>query len=246
MKPVSIVIITLNEQKRISRLLSDLVVQNYRNFEVIVVDSASDDLTVKIAKTYEPHLPSLRVHNMGTRGVSLGRNTGVKLAQHDRVLFLDADTRLEPNFLAQAMKDINQRQLDVAGVYRNVQKAPLKFKAGYGVFNAGLFLSQFFFPTAVGACLFSTKTVHQKIGGFDEEIELCEDCDYVKRAAKISRYRMLSHDIAFEFDPRRLVQDGYLSTGALYLRANVRRLILGEMHNQEIPYPFGHYREQSR
>lgn len=246
MKPVSIVIITLNEQKRISRLLSDLVVQNYRNFEVIVVDSASDDLTVKIANTYAPHLPNLRVHSMEKRGVSLGRNTGAKLAQYDRLLFLDADTRLEPDFLASAMKDLDKRNLDVAGVYRNVNKAPLKYKAGYGVFNAGLFLSQFFFPTAVGACLFSTKQTHRDIGGFDEEIELCEDCDYAKRAAKVARYRMLSHTISFEFDPRRLIQDGYLSTGALYLRANIRRLILGEMHNREIPYPFGHYSEQSR
>lgn len=98
MNPISIVIITLNEEKRIGRLLEDLTKQTHQNFEVIVVDSNSEDSTREVAQAYESALPELTVHHMDTRGVSLGRNTGAELAKYERILFLDADVRLPSDF----------------------------------------------------------------------------------------------------------------------------------------------------
>ncbi|MDN3698496.1 glycosyltransferase [Vibrio genomosp. F6] len=241
MNPISIVVITLNEEKRIGRLMDDLSKQSHRDFEVIVVDSNSDDSTCDVAAAYESSLPELSIHKMSTRGVSLGRNTGASLAKHERLLFLDADVRLSSDFLAMAIAQLNERKLEVAGVYMGSKNLPLLHKAGYAMFNGGLFITQFFFPTAVGACIFSTKRVHQALEGFDENITLCEDCDYVKRASKTWRFRFLS--LRFEFDPRRLDQDGLFKMGLTYLKANVRRFFIGEMRNNEMEYKFGHYSE---
>ncbi|NOH29997.1 glycosyltransferase family 2 protein [Vibrio mediterranei] len=242
MKPLSIVIITLNEEKRIARLLSDLSCQTYQNFEVIVVDSSSDDRTCEVAEKYRPALPELTVHTMETRGVSLGRNTGAKLAKHERLLFLDADVRLDKDFIEKAMTKLDEEKLEVAGIYMGSRKLAPAYKAGYGLFNAGLFTTQFFFPTAVGACIFSTKRAHDEIGGFDESIVLCEDCNYVKKAAKTWRFRFLP--LSFQFDPRRLEQDGFFKMGFTYFKANVRRFFFGEMRNNEMEYKFGHYQQQ--
>ncbi|MFA0413880.1 glycosyltransferase family 2 protein [Vibrio renipiscarius] len=244
MKPISIVVITLNEEKRISRLLEDLSQQTHQQFEVIVVDSNSDDNTVEVAQAYQNALPDLTVHKMDRRGVSLGRNTGANLAKHERLLFLDADVRLTSAFLTLAIEQLERKQLEVAGVYMGAKDLPLVHKLGYGLFNLGLFITQFTFPTAVGACIFSSKNVHQRIGGFDEQITLCEDCDYVKRAGKTWRFRFLN--LTFGFDPRRLDQDGTFKMGATYLRANVRRFFFGEMRNNEMEYKFDHYRDQQR
>ncbi|OBS94879.1 glycosyl transferase [Vibrio cyclitrophicus] len=242
MEPVSIIVITLNEEKCIGRLMEKLSVQTHQEFEVIVVDSNSEDNTREVAQAYESALPNLTVHHMETRGVSLGRNTGASLAQYNRILFLDADVSLPRNFLAKALYELDEKKLEVAGVYMSSKGLPLVHKFGYGVFNAGLFATQFFFPTAIGACIFSTKRVHDEIGGFDEEIVLCEDCDYVKRASKTWRFRFLN--MTFGFDPRRLDQDGVVKTGSTYLKANVRRFFKGEMRNNEMNYKFGHYKEQ--
>ncbi|RTZ16720.1 glycosyltransferase [Vibrio aquaticus] len=242
MSPVSIVVITLNEEKRIGRLMEDLSKQTHKEFEVIVVDSNSDDATREVVAAYESSLPALTVHKMETRGVSLGRNTGASLAKHERLLFLDADVQLDPTFLANAVSQLDQKQLEVAGVYMGAKDLPLVHKFGYGLFNLGLFTTQFVFPTAVGACIFSTKRVHEQLNGFDEEIVLCEDCDYVKRASKTWRFRFLP--LTFGFDPRRLDQDGVFKMGATYLKANLRRLFFGEMRNNEMEYKFGHYKEQ--
>ncbi len=237
--PISIVIITLNEAQRIARLLNDLCEQTQQDFEVIVVDSNSEDDTCAIAERFSQRLPRLTVHRMTERGVCLGRNTGAQLAGYERLLFLDADVRLPPDFLAEATGALSEQQLDVAGVYLSAEGLSKHFVIGYKIFNAGIFISQFIFPTAIGACIFSTKTLHQALGGFDTTITLCEDCDYVNRATKFTRFRMLP--MSFSFDPRRLKQDGFLKTAHKYLHANLHRLFIGEIRNQKIPYEFGHY-----
>lgn len=242
MESVSIVVITLNEEKRIGRLMEDLSNQTHKEFEVIVVDSNSEDSTCEVAAAYEASLPALHIHKMDTRGVSLGRNTGAALAKHERILFLDADVRLAPTFLTDAITQLQSKQLEVAGVYMGATDLPVVHKLGYGLFNLGLFVTQFVFPTAVGACIFSTKQVHQKLNGFDEQIVLCEDCDYVKRASKTWRFRFLN--LTFDFDPRRLDQDGTFKMGFTYLKANIRRFLFGEMRNNEMEYKFGHYKQQ--
>lgn len=242
MSKLSVVVITLNEEKRIGRLLDDLSKQHLKDFEVIVVDSNSEDATCDVVSSYESALPKLRTIKMDTRGVSLGRNTGANAAQYERLLFLDADVRLTPDFLSKAVAKLEQSGLEVAGVYMGAKSLRMMHKLGYSLFNLGLFVTQFSFPTAVGACIFSTRRVHQSIGGFDEEIVLCEDCDYVNRASKTWRFRFLN--MTFDFDPRRLDQDGTFTMGLTYLRANIRRLFLGEMRNNEMKYQFGHYNEQ--
>lgn len=244
MTPISIVIITLNEAERIGNILSDLAKQSYQAFEVIVVDSNSDDHTCQIAEGFGEQLPALTVHKMSKRGVSLGRNTGATLAKYERLLFLDADVRLDHDFLKKATHVLDNKSLKVAGVYMNAEQLQPWFKVGYQLFNAGIFVSQFFSPTAVGACIFSSQSIHKQIGGFDESITLCEDCDYVNRAKKITRYQMLP--LTFRFDPRRLQQDGFFNTGFKYLHANIHRMFIGEIRDHKIRYQFGHYDPQKK
>ena len=85
----SIVIITLNEERNIANLLDDLCRQSHKDFEVIVVDSASTDTTVETAQKFADRL-DLKTIVMDGRGTSLGRNTGAENARYERLLFLDA------------------------------------------------------------------------------------------------------------------------------------------------------------
>lgn len=237
--PISVVIITLNESKNIANLLDDLVAQTYPHFEVIVVDSRSDDNTVEIAQGYQDRL-DLRTIVMEDRGASLGRNTGADNARYERILFLDADVRIEADFLAKAEKALREKRLLVSAGRMTTQDPSRLVRLGIKAFDVGMLLTQYHFPTCTGACIFSTRTVHKMIGGFDPQITLCEDCDYVNRAAKSFTFRMLP--VFFDFNTRRLNQDGLIKMGYLYLKANTLRLFKGELRNNEIHYPFGHYK----
>jgi glycosyltransferase involved in cell wall biosynthesis len=71
MKNLSIVIITLNEELVIKRLLNNLLNQTYKNFEVIIVDSNSNDNTQKYATEFKNKFQEFEFIKMQNRGVSL-------------------------------------------------------------------------------------------------------------------------------------------------------------------------------
>lgn len=236
--PLSVVIITLNESQNIGNILNDLTAQSYKNFEVLVVDSNSDDNTVDIARSYQDRL-DLRTVVMQNRGHSLGRNTGAEHAKYERIVFFDADVRIAPDFLEKALQALIKRRLLVGAGRMTSTEPRLLNRIGVRLFDLGMVATQYTFPTCTGACIFSTKSVHQMLGGFDTQITLCEDCDYVNRASKTVKFRMLP--VFFEFNTRRLNQDGLFKMGYVYLKANTLRMWRGELRNNEIHYPFGHY-----
>jgi glycosyltransferase involved in cell wall biosynthesis len=239
---LAVIVITLNEEKQLPNLLQDLRNQSWQNFEVIHVDSNSDDDTVAVSERWADQFSDYQIIEMPERGVSLGRNTGAKAARAQRLLFLDADTRLKTDFIKKSIFDIARRNLDVGIVCMDSQGLPWHHSLGSRLFNLGIHLTSSFYPTAVGACLFSTQDMHQKISGFDLRITLCEDCNYVLKAHKQNRESVGIIRPKFNFNYRRLEQDGTLTTGVKYLHANIRRFFCGELYNNEIDYPFGHYK----
>jgi len=75
-------------------LLESLKQQEYRDFEVIVVDS-SEDRTPEIASEYS----FVKVVKAPPRGANLARNIGVKLARGDIIAFTDGDCRVPRDWL---------------------------------------------------------------------------------------------------------------------------------------------------
>lgn len=238
---LSIVIITLDEECCLPRLLGDLAAQSYGDYEIIHVDSRSEDATVEISKDHAGRFPRYRIIEMTERGVSLARNTGAAAAVGERILFLDADTRLSPTFIEDSLRELDADEAEIGIVLMSAEGLRWPYKLGFAFFNLGICMTRPVFPTAIGACLFSTPRLHVAIGGFDVAIGLCEDCDYVLRASHCPAVTLAILKPRFQFDPRRLRQDGFAATGLIYLRANLRRFFRGELRNQEIPYRFGHY-----
>ena len=237
---VSVIIITLNEECNLPRILGDLDRQTTRDFEVIVADSNSEDATVAVARSFMDRLP-LRVVEMSGKGVSLGRNTGASQAKYERLLFLDADTRFDADFLDNSLNQLEARGLHIGGVYLKCGESFSLLSAGMRLFNLGQWLFQRVFPMATGACLFSTRMAHEKLGGFDEAIVLCEDCDYIRRAVKEKGLRFGMVRQKYFFNTRRLEKDGVLRMGFIYLRANFHRLFFGELYGNPFSYRFDHY-----
>ena len=96
----SIIIPTLNEQKYLPNLLTDLSKQTYQDFEVIIADGHSEDKTVAKATKLAAKLPSLKIINSDIRQVCTQRNLGAKKSRAATLVFMDADNRIPPNFLS--------------------------------------------------------------------------------------------------------------------------------------------------
>src|SRR3989344_4297945 len=93
----SVIIHTLNEQEYLPKLLKDLRNQQEKNFEVIIVDGASEDKTKKEALKFV-HILKLRFFDNKRKNVSWQRNFGAQKATGKYLVFLDADCRIKPSF----------------------------------------------------------------------------------------------------------------------------------------------------
>jgi len=95
----SIVIPVYNRPREIRRALRSCQAQSYREFEVLVIDDASTDGTCEAAQACSDGRISVVRHNHN-RGVCAARNTGVRRAHGEWIVFLDSDDEFLPDALA--------------------------------------------------------------------------------------------------------------------------------------------------
>lgn len=88
MLPVSVCIIAKNEEKYIGECLRRL---SRYDWEIVVVDTGSDDRTVEIARSYTPHV----YHFDWINDFSAARNYSISKANNDYILAVDCDEYLE-------------------------------------------------------------------------------------------------------------------------------------------------------
>ena len=94
---ISVVIPLYNKEASIAQSLKSVLSQEYDDFEVVIVDDGSTDGSVGVVEAIND--PRIRLIKQENGGPSKARNTGVKNAKGEWILFLDADDELEPDAL---------------------------------------------------------------------------------------------------------------------------------------------------
>lgn len=226
---LSIIIPTLNEEKYLPLLLKEIKKQNFDGGEVIVADAGSVDKTVEIAKSF-----GCKVVPGGLP--AKGRNEGAKIAQGDIFLFMDADNIYLPeNFLKNLLEEFEKRKLDVASfpIYPNGNGFD---KFAYKIYNSFVQLIQRFSAYATNSVLVR-KNIHQKIGGFDEEIKIAEDHFYAKTARNFGKFGFIKTQPVLT-STRRFEKDGRLKTYLKYLIAGIYMFFFGPIKKDIFKYRF--------
>ncbi len=241
----SIIIPCLNEELYIGKLLECLVAQTFTDFEVVVVDGFSEDKTVEIVSRYIKNEKgiSIRIVEADKRGVSHQRNLGAQSATNNRLLFLDADVQVKENFLAQTIGEIDKRNLELATVQFKPMSVRVEDKFMYSIGNSYISLLQYIEPVSLGWCIFSTKKVHNLIGGFDEALSLAEDYNYVVKAAECGiKLKVLKKGVVY-ISVRRLSDEGRLNFIKKAVLSEALRFMKGKVEKNKIPYEFGKFKE---
>lgn len=91
---VSIVIATYNSEKTVARTLESIAGQDFRSFEVVVVDGLSRDRTGEIVNGFKSKLPQLSFISERDSGIYDALNKGIKAANGTWVYFLGSDDSL--------------------------------------------------------------------------------------------------------------------------------------------------------
>jgi len=184
---VSVIVPIYNVEATLPTTVPSWLVQNHA--ELLLVDDGSTDGTGKVLESLTRGCDAARIlRHERNRGRAAARNTGIRAASGDVLLFLDADMRPEPDFVRQHA--LLHRDEEVIGVVSepvleglNPQDPYHRYlESGRGAerVNPGLPLAFKYF--IIGYTSVKTAAVHA-VGSFDERFTYGEDLDFAYRLA---------------------------------------------------------------
>ncbi|MDE3737577.1 glycosyltransferase family 2 protein [Pseudomonas resinovorans] len=210
---VSVVIPCYNYARFLTRTVDCLRQQSYENWEAIIVDDGSIDGTETVASGLMAEDPRVRYVHQSNAGTSAAKNTGIRLAQGDLILFLDADDLITPDklrahvehfennphidisysrfrYFEEMYEDRLFTKLDLSSTKEWSKVINGRYEVALPVFLRGNNM-------AIHAAVVR-KTLVEKVGLFDVEMRALEDWDYWLRCILHGAY------IAFLDSPQAL------------------------------------------
>ncbi|WP_272676975.1 glycosyltransferase family 2 protein [Providencia huaxiensis] len=104
---ISVIIPVYNVEKYIEKSITSVKEQIYHNFEAIIINDGSTDNSILIAQKIIENDNRFVILNKENGGLSSARNLGINTSIGEFITFLDSDDYLEPSFLYDMVKHIN-------------------------------------------------------------------------------------------------------------------------------------------
>lgn len=92
---LSVIVPVFKAEKSLHKCLDSIVSQPFKDWELILVDDGSPDLSGEICDDYAKIDERIKVIHQQNEGVSMARNHGLEIATGDYVTFIDSDDSLE-------------------------------------------------------------------------------------------------------------------------------------------------------
>ena len=110
----SIVIPVYQVKQYLPQCIDSILMQSFPDYELILVDDGSSDASPQICDDYAKVNGCIRVIHQCNRGPSAARNAGIRAAQGEYILLVDADDFLPECGILQELSDqLEEKQVDV-------------------------------------------------------------------------------------------------------------------------------------
>lgn len=193
---VSVIVLNYNGKQYLDACIASLEAQTFRDFELLMVDNASTDGSVQLLEErYEGKFRM--IFNAENLGFAEGNNVALRVARGDFVIFLNNDTTLESDWLAELLKAAEA--YPEAGMFasqiRSFSQPEILDTVGIVLYPDGMSRGlgrlepaeayseplEVFAPSGCAAMF--RREVLDRIGGFDGDFfAYCEDTDLGMRA----------------------------------------------------------------
>lgn len=118
---VTIVVPVYNLEDCVEACLESILKQEYKNFEVILVNDGSTDGSLQILKTYAQKDPRFHIISQQNAGLSVARNAGLRQARGEFIAFVDGDDHLDPLYLFSLLSAMNDdKDIAVCGYFEEL------------------------------------------------------------------------------------------------------------------------------
>ena len=186
----SVIIPLYNKENYVENTLKSILNQTFTDYEVLIINDCSTDASVTKVNPSLSNKVTL-IHHNKNKGLSATRNTGIKNAKSDYVVFLDADDLWKPTFLETIHRLIIN--FPEARLFATNYEEFYKEKAILPYNGSNDLANNFegyinFFKTNIKQGIYNHgsvcfhKSVFEKAGFYDENIDFAEDLDFNIRA----------------------------------------------------------------
>jgi peptidoglycan/xylan/chitin deacetylase (PgdA/CDA1 family) len=211
---VSVIVPAYNAEDTLAETLQSIESQTFGNWEALVVDDSSTDLTRSIAQGFAERDARFRVLEGPGGSAGGARNAGLAEARGEWLLFVDADDWIEERHLQRMLAALADRPGAVAAYCGSERVRP---DGTHMPNTTDESLACRPFQTLKRSChvaihaVLVNKRVVEDLGGFDTSLNTCEDWDLWQRVARqglpwvhvdevLSYYRVRADSKSQDFD----------------------------------------------
>lgn len=210
---VTVLLPTYNAEKYIAQCIKSILHQTYRDFELLIIDSASDDNTVKIIKSFED--PRINLHQIERCPLGRSLNYGLKNAKFDLIARMDADDLMVPERL----------EVQLAYLKEHPEVDVLSCNSAYFMNDRIIFLLKlpesdenikrsFMLHNVINhpGAVFKRSLIISS-GGFSEEFIICQDYEIWLRLRNKAKFHNLQEFLIFmQYNPVSLSRERITET----------------------------------
>ena len=110
---ISIIVAVYNDENRIGYCIKSVLNQDYKNFELIIVNDGSTDSSGEISREFAKKNSRVSLVDIKNSGPSNARNVGIKKAKGEFIFFLDSDDYIEAEALNLLYSPITKSKVDL-------------------------------------------------------------------------------------------------------------------------------------
>lgn len=192
---ISVITIAHNEEKTIEQTLKSVACQTFGDFEYIIIDGASTDNTVSIARRYCP--PVTRILSEKDTGIANAMNKGINLSSGEIIIHLNAgDEFTESNVLEKAASSYCALKWSWAvGSANIIDSVTRKVCQEVKIKGFDYEVLQWM-NTAPHQSVFVTKNIFEDYGLFDETFKISMDYEFWLRIGRFVKPHILPFTVS--------------------------------------------------
>lgn len=180
---ISIVLPTYNGEKYLRESLDSILAQSYTNWELIIVNDASSDSTLEIAKEYANKDKRISViSNQSNQKLPKSLNIGFANAKGAYLTWSSDDNLYKPKALEKMLNALKSNP-DSSMAHCDMDLIDEDGKVMHEIIVDCSPRTLLEVNNTIGSCFLYTKAIADKIGGYDDKQFLVEDYDYWLRIA---------------------------------------------------------------
>lgn len=189
---ISVIIPTFNRAHLISNAIESVVIQSFKNWELLIIDDGSTDKTFEVVKKYTED-PRIIYKFKEHSGVSSTRNWGADIAKGDYFIFLDSDDLITNDLLENLwIMDFQKYDLICWNVLKHIDGKKSLWKPNhlgrlYNYLNA----------TFLSGSICYKKKIFFNAGSYDPNISFGENYELGIRISQLPEIKILCIDKVF-------------------------------------------------